>query len=99
MNKTPLELNSKTLEAEMRWLEAVIQTRMDLRFGEPITLASVYEVPMPKLEDDTSFYARIVLHCGFGFKERLVMALSLAPHVKPQVLDHFFLKNKIGSKL
>jgi hypothetical protein len=94
MAQTPLELNATTLEAEMQWLNLVIKTRMDLRFGKQCEYSSVYEVKTPLLDDDNSFYARIVKHCGFGFKERIVLALSLCPHVKPQGLDPFFLKNK-----
>jgi len=99
MAQTPLELNAKTLEAEIEWLGLVIKTRMDLRFGKQCDYTSVYEVKTPLLDDDNSFYARIVKHCGFGFKERIVLALSLAPHVKPQVLDRFFLKNKMYDRV
>ena len=99
MEHSPLELNSLSLEREMQWLGAVIRTRMDLRFGLETEYTSVFEIPMPPLEKDLSFYARIIKHCGFGFKERIILALSLAPHVKPQVLDRFFLKNKIYDRV
>lgn len=99
MEQSALELNSLSLEREMQWLGAVIRTRMDLRFGLETEYTSVFEIPMPPLHNDLSFYARIIKHCGFGFKERIILALSLAPHVKPQVLDRFFLKNKIYDRV
>lgn len=99
MALSPLEMNAASLEAEMNWLAAVIKTRMDLRFGQECEYTTVYEVPMPSLEQDNSFYSRIVKHCGFGFRERLILALSLAPHIKPQALDRFFLKSKIYDRV
>ena len=94
MKSTSLELNAISLEAEMNWLLNVIKTRMDLRFNQTGKYSSVYDVPLPALEED-SYYSRIITHCDFGFKERIILALSIAPHIKPQVLDRFFLKNKM----
>lgn len=94
-----LELNAKALEAEMKWLEMVIKVRMNLRFGQETPFATIFDVPMPSINGDESFYGRLVKHCNFGAKERLVLALSLAPHVKPQVLDRFFLKNKMYDRV
>lgn len=99
MKLSPLELNAKTLEAEFKWLNEVIITRMNFRFGQESEYKSIYEVPMPSMADDLSFYARIINFCKFGFQERIILALSLAPHVQPQVLDRFFLKNKIYDRV
>ena len=82
----------------MRWLSDVISTRMNLRFNQESNYKTIVEVPMPDLSNDNSFYARICLHCQFNYKERIVLALSIAPHIKPQVLDRFFLKNKFFDK-
>ncbi len=98
MKSTSLELNAVSLEAEMNWLFNVIKTRMDLRFNQSGKYSSVYEVPLPSLKED-SYYSRIIKHCEFGFKERIILALSIAPHIKPQVLDRFFLKNKMYDRI
>lgn len=98
-NLSQLNLNSRTLEREMRWLSDVISTRMNLRFNQESKYKTIVEVPMPDLSNDTSFYARICLHCQFNYKERIVLALSIAPHIKPQVLDRFFLKNKLYDRV
>jgi hypothetical protein len=98
MKSTSLELNAVSLEAEMNWLLNVIKTRMDLRFNQSGKFSSVYEVPLPTLKED-SYYSRIINHCDFGFKERIILALSIAPHIKPQVLDRFFLKNKMYDRI
>jgi hypothetical protein len=98
MKASPLELNAESLEAEMNWLLMVIKTRMDLRFNLDGKYSSVLDVPMPVLKE-ASFYARIIKHCSFGFRERIILALSIAPHVKPQVLDRFFLKNKLYDRI
>ena len=98
MEKTSLELNAKALEEEMTWLEEVIQTRMALHFRESTKHTSVYDVPIPNFGTD-SFYGRVIKYCGFKFKERVVLGLSIAPHIRPQVLDRFFTKNKLYDRV
>jgi len=95
MSATLLELNAQTLEREMGWLEEVIKTRMALRFGKECKYSAVEKVPLPLLNNDNSLLARIIKHLHYGFEERVLLGLSLAPHVKPSVLDRFFIKNKL----
>lgn len=93
MKLTPLQYNAQTLTAEMNWLRDVIGTRTSKYFGHEGPYKSVYEVPIPDLSKDPSIYAQVVQKAKFGFEERVILALSLAPHVKPEVLDILYLKN------
>ncbi len=93
MKLTPLQYNAQTLTNEMNWLRDVIGTRISRYFGNAGPYESVYEVPIPDLSGDPSIYAQVVEKAGFGFEERIILALSLAPHVKPEVLDILYLKN------
>lgn len=91
---TPAAKNAKTLEAEIRWFKKVIDTRLRLYFGQDSTYDSVYEISPPNMDDDTSIYARIVKHYKMSFQERIILIISLLPHIRPDMLDVFFTKNK-----
>lgn len=86
--------NSATLQMELGWLHQVITTRMALYFGEDSTYDQVEAIPVPDLSTHSSMYADIVRHYKLGAKERLVLLLALSPHVCPQLLDAFFIKNE-----
>ncbi len=90
--------NAKVLEMEMNWLKKVIEVRLNLKFGKEAEYKSVKDIPMPKLDKSTAILARIVKHLRYEFEERVILALSLAPHIKPQVLDYFFIKNKVSDR-
>ena len=91
---TVLEQNAITLEREVRWLEEVIRARMEIRFGKT-EVGSVESISMPDLTNDNSILSRVIKYLEYGFEERVILALSMAPHIKPGALDRFFLKNKL----
>lgn len=85
--------NAATLEAEIAWFTRVMETRLGLHFGQE-TGGDVRRHAPPDLGSDDSEYARLVKECGMNFDERIVLVLALLPHVRPQVLDTFFVGNK-----
>ena len=85
--------NAKTLAAELQWLNQVINTRMNLYWGKTTEYNSIYDIQPPDLSNDGSYYAQVVGHYAMNFDERVILLLSLAPHVQPQLLDVFFVKN------
>lgn len=93
MEDTILKHNAKCLEAEMAWLEKVIDTRFRLYFKQDCAFKSIHDVTPPKFGRSSSFYARTVKERDFLFEERVVVALALAPLIQPQLLDVFFVKN------
>ena len=80
---------AKALEAELAWLDAVIASSMVHHFQcadapcmlEPPTLPA--HAP----------YALALRKWGLSAEERLVLILALAPHVRPQALDSFLIRN------
>lgn len=86
--------NAATVEAEIAWFSRVMETRFSLHFGQESAHHDVREHAPPELRDDDSEYACLAKECGMGFDERLVLILALIPHVRPQVLDPFFVSNK-----
>ncbi len=81
-----LAANAAALETELAWLDSVIETR---RAGK-----SAGGVEPPALGPGESTYAGFLRRYRMGFAERLAVALALAPHVRPQLLDVFFLPDE-----
>ena len=86
--------NAAALEKELDWFNRVLETRISLYFEQPGTDGDIRAIAPPELEDDPSEYARLVREQGMGFDERIVLILALVPHVRPQLLDTFFIRNK-----
>lgn len=86
--------NARCLSAEIEWFTRVVETRLRLHFGQTCEYRDIREQAPPDLHNDVSEYARTVKECEMGFDERIVLILTLAPHVSPQTLDTFFVNNK-----
>ena len=91
MDITNAKANAKSLAAELQWLNLVINTRMSLYWGRTGDYKTIYDIEPPDLTNDTSYYAQVVTHYQMNFDERIILVLSLVPHVQPQLLDVFFL--------
>ncbi len=89
----PLKANAETLGREMQWLARVIDARMKLYWSQPAAVNNIIEITPPSLENEASVYANIATHYKMSFSERIVLALALAPHIQPHLLDVFFVKN------
>ena len=91
--------NSKVLSKEFSWFAEVLSVRFASYFKQdnPNADKSIFDIPPPEL-DGQSIYGQIVQHYNMSVAERLVLLLTLAPHVCPQVLDPFFTQNSIYSR-
>jgi hypothetical protein len=89
-----IEANSVCLQKELEWFNQVLETRISLYFGNECPYGSIYDVASPSLAPNGSFYEQVVAERGMNIDERLVMLLALIPHIRPQVLDTFFIRNK-----
>ena len=90
----PIAANARDLEAELEWLGRVLDARFKLYFGEPAEVQSVFDIPPPDLTGSDSPYAGFLRHYELAFAERLAVVLALVPHVRPQLLDVFFVRNQ-----
>lgn len=92
---SPLQLNARDLEQELGWLARVIDARFKLYFGQDAGCQSVFEIAPPApAAGPESAYASFLRRYQFPFAERVALALALAPHLRPQLLDIFHSKNK-----
>lgn len=88
------KVNAACLEKELTWFNKVLETRINLYFANECPYRSIYDIPSPGLKQVGSYYEQVVREYSLSADERLVMLLALLPHIRPQVLDTFFIKNK-----
>jgi len=89
-----LEQNALDLEAELSWLARLIDARFKLYFDLGGGAEAVDVPAPPDLSGSESPYATFLRESGCGFAERVALALALAPHLRPQLLDVFFTRNQ-----
>jgi hypothetical protein len=88
-----LRRHAQALERELGWFGAVLQARLAQHFGQPHDPPDPRQIPAPAFDNADSELARLVARLGLGWAERLVLALALAPHLRPQELDLLFVRN------
>ncbi|QYG08024.1 hypothetical protein [Janthinobacterium sp. PAMC25594] len=90
VNMRDIEITAaKALEAELAWLDAVIAASMAQYFQR----ADAPRMPEPPTLPAHAPYALALRKWGLSTEERLVLILALAPHVRPQALDSFLIRN------
>jgi hypothetical protein len=83
----------RDLEQELNWFSRVLEARIKDYFSEKRQNVDVTMLPPPGLNGSASAYGSFVQKHRLEPAERLVLILSLVPHVKPNLLDIFFTKN------
>lgn len=94
MNSESLALTAAMLDKELAWLDAVLQARVALHFGQPCGHADISDIPEPHVRMDASAYANLVHTHSLTPTERLILVLALAPECRPALLDVFLLNNQ-----
>jgi len=85
-------VHSQALALELDWLAAVLQLRLEQHFHQHAEGFEAAPAP-PELPADSAL-ACIICEHGLDAAERLVLALALAPHLRPEVLDLLFVRNQ-----
>ncbi len=88
-SRMDLNPSLETIKNEINWLERMI----DFRFDEYFRQEREVSCPEAPVLDDDSYFSSVINSNGFGLHERLLIILSLVPHIKPTVLDAFYTKN------
>ena len=83
--------NAVYIEQEMEWMASVIDTRLKLYFGQECNYKSVEEITANPNEE---WYAILGRKKELSFADKLLLWLSVAPLLKPQLLDSFYVKNQ-----
>ena len=88
---TETHQNLSGLELEINWLSQVIGQRMRYYFKPEEEKAALPPPPaLPRCA-----YKTFVNQHQLSWQERLALALGLAPEIKPEALDLFFVKNQL----
>jgi hypothetical protein len=93
VSNDPISLNARTLERELAWFAEVLDARLRLHFNQECAFTDISEITPPEPVHPKSMYAGIVTHYQMTAEERLILLLALVPHIRPQLLDVFFVKN------
>ncbi|HYG50813.1 MAG TPA: ATP-binding protein [Flavobacteriales bacterium] len=88
-------INITTLYKEINWLEEVIDQVIKTYLLQEGHERSWLDIPVPELTDNKSVYAQKIKEWGLNAYARLALALTMAPHMKPEALDIFFGKNQL----
>jgi len=88
------QLNALTLEAELDWFNRVLETVIKIYFEQGSEHADIHEISPPDIRRDKSEFAQLMRQHGMGFDERMVLILAMIPHLRPQLLDLLFIRNK-----
>lgn len=88
----PDKILSQHLREEISWLKNVINRRLKSHFDPEAGKFELNELPPPP-HKGISELTRIIAEAGLKAEERLVLILSLAPHLQPEILDVFFTRN------
>jgi hypothetical protein len=83
-----MDTNALILDKEMLWLKACIEQTISSWKEEDINAPSVLLAP-PPLSSEGSAYGKFVNDHDLAPEERLVLALTLAPHIRPNILNVF----------
>jgi len=89
------DLNTAILHEEVNWLQRVIDQVICTYLLQDGHENNWLDIPMPILPDAGCPYATIINEWKLDVYARLVLALAMAPHIRPEVLDIFFGKNQI----
>ncbi|WP_324679462.1 ATP-binding protein [Hymenobacter sp. GOD-10R] len=93
MESSDILANSHTINAELAWLKLVIDTRFKLYFKKYCDYEDINEIEQPDITKDQSYYSQFIIEHGLNNLDRLILILTLTPHIQPHILDYFFLRN------
>ncbi|TDO25683.1 ATP-binding protein [Sediminibacterium goheungense] len=93
MDIKPSIENASTLQSELLWLANIIDARFKIYWQQEGAMTDIFEIQPPDLSNNTSMYAQVVKHYKMSVEERMILLLSLAPHIQPHLLDVFYVKN------
>ncbi|NBU35061.1 MAG: ATP-binding protein, partial [Bacteroidetes bacterium] len=94
MTNNVLIQNIQSIEKELKWFESFLEARLSNFFNNELEDPYNLHLP-PDLSGEDSIYADFIKHYQFKPEERLVLLLCLTPHLKPELLDPFLIKDAV----
>ena len=84
---------SSALEDEFLWLREIFKNRLAYQFNGKEDWTSIYEFVAPEMKEGSSKFHDFLLQHNLNIEERLVLVLTLLPHVLPDYLDELIQQN------
>ena len=82
-------VHAQALSLELDWLTALLNQRLEQHFQQ-----TALQLPEPPALPADSELARLHGELALGLEERALLALALAPHLRPEALDLLFMRNQ-----
>lgn len=89
--------NARDLERDLDWLSTVIDRRIKSHFNGDIPFR-IAELPPPDLAESDSPWAAFLVENEVGPALRIIFALALVPHLRPQLLDVLWLRHEVTQR-
>lgn len=84
------DCNGAELAAELDWLTLVVDQAIRSYLKQEGHEGDWREIELPDINEGRGVYSQLCRDWSLGQGERLLLALTLAPHLRPQLLDVFF---------
>jgi len=78
------------LQLQLQWLSKIIDVAVQLYFEQECPVGSIEEIAPPP----NDFFADKISGGPLSLTERIVLMLTIAPHIQPQLIDTFYIQNK-----
>jgi len=85
--------NASQLKQDFIWFSKILEARFNHYFNQAKTKNSL-DIKPPVFKKGASYYGDFIHYYNLNIPERIVLILSLVPHVQPKLLDIFFTANK-----
>jgi hypothetical protein len=93
VEESAMSANARDLEAELDWFARILDSRFKLYFEIGDEQEAAAPIPEPPSFTSQSCYAGFIREITPAPDERLALALALAPHLRPRLLDVFHTRN------
>lgn len=99
LSRTLAGAAARTIEAELEWLATCLQARLSSYFGQPPASPVLPQAgSAPALANPDCPYSAALRHLELDETERLLLALALAHHLRPQLLDVLSSRNEVTQR-
>jgi len=99
VDKNKITANATDIDREIAWFKEILKTRSLLNAKKETEYKSVYDIAPPNLNGSGSAFSVFIEKHQLDFEERFLLALALVPHVKPELLDMFLVKNEATQQI
>lgn len=85
--------NGEFINDELNWLTSLIVSRIQQYFNSDPSVAPSSTKDAPEVHKNGGTYERFLAYNNLGLEDRVYLALSIVPVLKPQIMDCFYIKN------